>query len=106
MERGRETESFQNSLFNPTLDNSCSSLLVLYCRRAGDNRSVDNRRVDSLRSVDNLLRKGNPKSNVDGSNTREMVSLQGHLGSPLTNQLGADGTHRGHGLYPGLPVVR
>jgi len=44
-----------------------------------------------------LLGKGKPKSNVDGSNTREMASLQGHLSSPLTNQVGADGTHRGQG---------
>jgi len=34
--REGETDSFQISLFNPTLDNFSSSLIVLSYRRAGD----------------------------------------------------------------------
>jgi len=65
MQRGRETDSFQIILFNPTLDNFCSSLVVLRYRHAGDDR-----RVDNLRSVDDLLDKGNSKSNFHGGNTK------------------------------------
>jgi len=63
-------------------------------------------RVDSLRSVDDLLVKESSKSNFHGGNTREMVILQGHLGSRLSNRLGAGGTHSGQGLNLGMLVFR
>ena len=75
--------------------------MVLCYRHLGDDR-----RVDNLGSVDDLLVKWNSKSNFRGGNTREMVILQGHLGSRLSNRLGADGTYREQRLYPGLLVFR
>ena len=75
--------------------------MVLCYRHVGDDR-----RVDNLGSVDDLLVKWNSKSNFHGGNTREIVILQGHLGSRLRNRLGADGAHREQGLYPGLLVFR
>jgi len=75
--------------------------VVLCYRHVGDDR-----RVDNLGSVDDLLVKWNSKSNFHGGNTREIVILQGHRGSRLSKRLGADGTHREQGLYPGLLVFR
>jgi len=62
--------------------------------------------VDSLRSVDDLLVMESSKDNFHGGNTREMVILQGHLGSPLSSRLGAGGTHSGEGRYLGMLVFR
>jgi len=98
---GRETDSFQISLFNPTLDNFGSSLVILCYRHAGADR-----RVDNLGSVDDLPDEGNSKSKFHGGNSSEMVILQGHPGSPLSSRLGAGGTHSGQGLYPGMLVFR
>ena len=75
--------------------------MVLCYRHVGDDR-----RVDNLGSVDDLLVKWNSKSNFHGGNTREIVILRGHLGSPLSCRLGAGGTHTGQGLYLGLLVFR
>jgi len=97
---GRETYRFQISLFNPTHENFCSSLVVLCYQHAGDDR-----RVDNLRSVAELPDEGNSKSNFHGSNTREMLIHQGHLDSPLSWQLSASG-HSGQGLHLGMLVLR
>jgi len=97
---GEETNIFQISLLNSTLDNPCSSLVVFCYQRASDDR-----RANDLRSVDDFLDTRDSESDVHGGDTGEMESLQGHLGSWFTNRLGADGAHRRPGLYFSLLVL-
>lgn len=78
----------KDSLFNTTLDNSCS----MFTSRI-DQFSSDNRRRNSLGSIDNLFDTGHTKRDVHRCDTGEMESFQRHLSTGFTDRLGTDGSY-------------
>jgi len=85
---GEETYITKNSLLDTTLDNSSSMLTSRI-----DQFSRNDRRRNSLGSIDNLLDTGYTKGDVHRCDTGEMESFQRHLGTGFTDRLGTDGSY-------------